>query len=294
MSNLTLHQVCLDALRKDFGELFSDIQHQLYHYTDLVGMQGIVEKKVLFATNAAFLNDKTETYHGRNLLTIHTMPQELDSDRRASIRKLLDQKLRSTPIDTVYTLSFSRKEDSLSQWRGYGKKANGYCLEFSFHDLWRAMGDTGEFLNVIYDPPTQHKVASCILKAAFNFIEESEADETSLAAQLSEVIAVLHLVIPALKQPGFSEEEEVRFVVKAGVLPIQALQLKFRPGPGYLVPYVELPYLKGARDSSDYALRQIFVGPQNDLILARESLQMFLSEMSLPAVAINWSEIPLR
>ena len=37
---------------------------QLFHYTTLVGMQGIVQTGCLWASNVAFLNDSRELRHG--------------------------------------------------------------------------------------------------------------------------------------------------------------------------------------------------------------------------------------
>jgi hypothetical protein len=133
----------------------------LYHYTGAAGALGIISKGEMWATDAAYLNDPTETQYGREL--IRNCWEEFKKNAR-----LGDQELRffQTFIDVLdtewhtlistYLACFSEYGNVLSQWRAYGQPGTGYSLGF---DSAKLVGNATGFslLKVEYEPAVQRE-----------------------------------------------------------------------------------------------------------------------------------------
>lgn len=113
----------------------------LYHYTTMNGLKGIIENGCIHATNVRYLNDSQELYFGLNYLknlidSSNAAPSEenlplIDHLIRRRIKYVLISLMNSTSFSSRYFVtSFSGNPDLLSQWRAYGKENLGYCIKF--------------------------------------------------------------------------------------------------------------------------------------------------------------------
>jgi hypothetical protein len=122
----------------------------IFHYTNISALHSILTTKKLWFTDIRFLNDSREFYDGLNFVN-EVLPSVTDANALAprefeyakkSIKEVIGEISSNSGysflnFNSPYVCSFSRKVDSLSQWRGYGM----YAIEFDedvlkgFHGL---------------------------------------------------------------------------------------------------------------------------------------------------------------
>jgi hypothetical protein len=128
---------------------------ELYHYTGIQGLKGIVESQTLWATHYKYLNDSQEIIHFRD---------RLPGILRPAIKERLDaEKLTETTYDVMFgnsdgmstepfITSFCRVDKGdprvadhglLSQWRGYGPQG-GYAIIFDTDRLKQLLIEEGK------------------------------------------------------------------------------------------------------------------------------------------------------
>jgi hypothetical protein len=120
----------------------------LYHYTSVSGLKGIVESGCLHATNIKYLNDSQEFHFGLDYFS-----KAISRSRNVSKTDILvpeDVPLYDHLIELIldwsvpqflnaaseyFVVSFSANPDILSQWRAYGRNNVGYCMKFDHLQL---------------------------------------------------------------------------------------------------------------------------------------------------------------
>jgi hypothetical protein len=156
---------------------------ELYHYTGIKGLKGIIESQTLWATHYRYLNDSEEIFHFRNRLPDILRPNLIPHIRKLAERNpeliktagglqkaeedepkklaialcnaaFVGQKGQS-PLAEPYITSFCsiNKEDNnwgrvadhglLSQWRGYGAQG-GYAIVFDTATLEQLLKEESE------------------------------------------------------------------------------------------------------------------------------------------------------
>lgn len=105
-------------------------EKQIFHYTSISGLQGILEHKKLRFTNIKYMNDKDEIFAGlESMLKEGNIPEEKADKLREAFRSEVLQ---------TFVCCFSLEEDSLPMWNYYTKEINnqGYNIHglevFSF------------------------------------------------------------------------------------------------------------------------------------------------------------------
>lgn len=146
---------------------------ELFHYTDAVGLDGILSSQNLWATHYSYLNDAEELIHAKNILISLLVPkmhpiviagmkreqhlndivvnsggpdkftyQQAELFISALYDSVLGEDLKGKlPLEGPFITAFSAPKDDfvksnglLSQWRGYGKDG-GYLIEFDTSGL---------------------------------------------------------------------------------------------------------------------------------------------------------------
>src|SRR5260370_25611704 len=113
---------------------------ELFHYTTVDGLKGIIEENCIWATAASYLNDATEIEYGCALLDgvfqdwqdanekkIEALGLQVLSELRNTFKDPLSKSAMTTGI---YVTCFCERDNLLSQWRAYGQKG-GYSVGFS-------------------------------------------------------------------------------------------------------------------------------------------------------------------
>ena len=139
-----------------------DIPQTMYHYTSVEVLKSIIEKQCMYATHINFLNDWEEYQMGYKILTeqikesIEKYRDDFDNIIGKEHLNLVlsyfnDECLNVTTYNTinqlkkyrefremikpeVYSISFCKEKDLLSQWAIYAKES-GVAIEFDFTDV---------------------------------------------------------------------------------------------------------------------------------------------------------------
>lgn len=225
-----------------------------YHYTTLAGCHGIIESGKLWFTDHRFLNDKHELEQGL-LALLEYFPEERNSFNTA---------LNIHRSSTHYcVLSLSKSHEILSQWRGYAADGTGIAIGFneqflkssginlieckydSYEALTEKLAKKHESLiNLMHQArPSSNNIS------VSNFIEWVGQHKEQFTALINDVIAI--------KNPAFSEEQEMR-----AVRSYDYGEVKMRLSGQLMIPYYEVK-LWDNKQCSD-AIYEIWLGPKCD------------------------------
>jgi hypothetical protein len=223
----------------------------VFHYTDSVGLLGILSANSLFATDHRYLNDVSEGGMIRDLILpifqaeiAEVMPKLVDNGlfegfyeyhgARANqltaegfYRSLLNLMEAHTPL---FVLSFCRHKEPktiqhglLSQWRAYAGSA-GFAIEFDELGLGELIdAEVATFAYSLIKPgDVRYKGYDDLLDpevyrgVAGEFIrvmlEPRDVSEITGRKEIDPVIRTFARTAPFLKHDGFEEEREYRIV----------------------------------------------------------------------------------
>ncbi|WP_183092431.1 DUF2971 domain-containing protein [Nocardioides stalactiti] len=297
----------------------------VFHYTDAGALIGLVQGRVLWASEAAGMNDRAEVRQGWQKIRSWLEDQPV-GDALDLLRHHANDPLKRS--HEVFVLCASTRADDANQWRLYANRGSGYAVELdpsvplivaSEHNLtpiaggkisFSAAGDlveVGPWMHVIYTEADIEAALQALvdkIDSATTSIRSSTADpdEKDEALQdvaewaYSDLAEIAHLI----KEPGFSGESEVRIVV---TFFMQQKHIKYRAGAYGIVGYAELvtdPSGGGAhrvlpkKDAVDaLPIKSVRLGPllhEEHL----ESVETFLRNNGLRGVGVSRSEVPLR
>lgn len=286
----------------------------LYHYTDAAGLKGIIESGTMRATHIAFMNDASEYLHAVSLLTDSirlAKTRQLSSLQRKLIEEIEQPVALTRPQDSgpYFVTCFSSAENSLNQWRAYGRGEGGFCIGFDAVQLRSQLNHKHCFISpAIYDPSVQLGLVEELVdwaiaeypKVAANHVENEAAHRTQWARTF---LWLATAAAPIMKNPSFAEEQEWRL--------IYALQSKwdvrFLAKSIGLAPYVELELGK-AQSAADpdqtsrlkrplpdkLPINALWSGPgratETSLLAGRTLLEQF----NYDGVRLESSKIPYR
>jgi len=121
MNGREQHLKQVNELIKTFADPYDGI---IYHYTPAKGFQGIIESGEIWLTNTDFVNDTIEC---------NALQKEADLFGKGEfsfnryVEKWWQNFLKyKDKRNTYYITSFSKKPDSLEQWRAYGNICIGF------------------------------------------------------------------------------------------------------------------------------------------------------------------------
>lgn len=249
----------------------------LYHYTDAVGLMGIVNNPSfpkaytdagvnlagavkLQASDVRFMNDRAELRHAGEIFAKRFLavaddpatPEERSELLGQLARRLKNGGFLGDPVQ-VFAVCFSGEHDELSQWRGYAGGTGGYAIGFAKHTLDHftfALPFGQEPLGPINgEPPSLMRGPQRVLYTE----SEAHQEADSLARRLGpgsptdnfgpDFWALWDTVATAarFKHAGFKEEREWRTIWY--VAPHQArtsVPVEFRPGRSGVVPFLSI------------------------------------------------------
>lgn len=110
---------------------------QLYHYTSIPAMQGILENKELWLGNTAIMNDKKE---GKDFIeNLHSAVLDyLSNDKEKDICESIFGNINKRLVaEYPFVTCFSMLGDNAAQWERYADNAKGVCISFNSRMLRR-------------------------------------------------------------------------------------------------------------------------------------------------------------
>jgi len=299
----------LDTVYKDFAASWKQRWNgshgsppdRLYHYTTPAGATGILTNRVIWASDARYLNDISELSYIHTVIA--TVAQELSEEfphgpARTFLDAASDRLLEAFtgPYD-IYVACFCSCGDLLSQWRSYAAGGLGYALGFEPEPM---RTDTGLLLRrVTYDPAKQQELTREVLAFMASGLAALNAGATDYGpvAALIEAGGTLAEAAFCFKHPGFKEEQEWRLVlpVLKGQHPGDS-EVQFRETEVGLMPYVEVRP-NGHQPGIDalLAIREVVLGPTRHPDLAEVAARRLLESSGYgDSVVMRRSKIPLR
>ena len=290
-------------------ELFNTQQSQplpekIYHYTNDVGLRGILESGKIWRTSFVNLNDHSEIKYGVSLAA--DILNELSADG-TRIEKIFAKTFETSVLGEIASIghffisSFSTDKDELGQWRAYADDGNGYALEFDTKILKnildiKKISTDGLFASVRIDyrkdtiknyqrqlVEKAFALVSCASKLKVLNIEQDYL--VALSAQLAS-----HVIYTSLhfKHNGYRSEQEYRFLQVISFIAPFAMSHYFRKDE--VVKYTKMNWVDGETS----ALTGIFIGPAADNEKSKKYVEDCLEVSLRQSVPIGFSGIPYR
>jgi len=268
----------------------------LYHYTDLAGLQGIVQNHDLWLTHSRYSNDEEEITHGYRIVK-----KVIDKERagapppdRAMYLDSLAELVKDPTPEGIYMCCFCLDDNLLSQWRGYGASGSGVSLKFdpaAFDYITGPDSPHGGLMRlwkVFYEIGKQEFIVNAAID--FAFYNDSTRSIEERARQAADAI---QFFIPTFKNEGFKEENECRLIFTPS--PDCPVRPDFRVARGILVPYYSLRKLSGdLANPRRLPLLGVQVGPSVNKPLNVESAKMLLADAGYVDVGVYSSSTPYR
>ena len=287
----------------------------IFHYTSTSNINPILlnkgKKAVLWASRYDCLNDISEgslpqvrfsevceelKRSNRISAKFYDLIHEIKPARTDIILPVIDNSIRPHRggYDT-YVTSFSEADDALAMWNYYSKGSRYEGINIGIHtqvlmDSLELNGNAeGKLkvhaLKVIYDDARQREMITTFVEELFSKYESG--DESSVRYHVSTMLSSLKMLF---KDKCFEHEKEVRVVVQIFEKYKSEIPVKYRTYAGYIIPYIELPFDKGA-------VCQLTTGPMVCTEQQKELQQSVISEMMESHdynVSVKCSEIPVR
>jgi hypothetical protein len=130
------------------GKLINDflstpIPPEVWHYTNLVGFEGILSSGRVWATEAHHTTDKTEFVHARDVAARYLERLQPKDDSMATARqwaqdilaRAFDEGALSPSRAEIFVASFCGTDDLKSQWMEYADAGRGVGLSFDLRHV---------------------------------------------------------------------------------------------------------------------------------------------------------------
>ncbi len=251
----------------------------VYYYTDIDALlNGIIvpapdkDKEVcLWATRCTHMNDKREMREG-----IESLRQALDKAPERLITTLYGF------VNRGHSISFSITKDSLPMWNMYGKNCTGVMLAFEtsylinrYTHFFQPCVYTGSYYyNRLYK-----RFKNIDFGEPFNLLSD---DHKVLA-----MVMLSEMYIMLMKNNAFAYEQESRIIGLGTFCDSSDRTAFFRNCRGIITPYFKEYFPKST-------LREIWLGPNQDMDLSAETLKEFLKQKGFDHTIVHKSAIPYR
>jgi hypothetical protein len=275
----------------------------IFHYTDDIGLRGILETGTLWLNDIFHLNDPSELRYSCNPYSDDFMTAA-EADERLAIQEFsgnLAEKLQNEipQIANIFSLSFSEAGNDLAQWRAYADNGRGYAMGFDAHELEQAFGKARlgyMTFPVRYSKRELRHIHREIRDEARPLITIHRGKDMTSEAKIEYLNTLLKIVgwevlrvAVLFKHAAYCNEQEYRFLelCEAGAVP----DIEYRARRYTLIRYKAFDWRSVVPDS----LKQIVVGPASaDSEKAWQFADECLRLYHAGTVEISRSRIPYR
>ena len=175
----------------------------------------------------------------------------------------------------LFSVSFSKVSDSVPMWNYYGHDGHGLSIGFDAHQI---VNQGYDIIECIYNKTVSEQLAEYMYDSCYYMTE------------LEPITITLDIIS---KDPHFEYEKECRIPLRQhyGDYCItkrnQFHSIKYDIKRGVISPFVEV-YVPLE------AIKEIWIGPTNDIDLAEDSLRGWLKSIGMSWVKIKKSSAPLK
>lgn len=262
----------------------------IFHYTTPAGVIGILRDRKIWGSEIQHLNDSTELRFASEWMLEEWKRQKPNNLKRAlnlqpalkdfstsgmSLLKKAVQHVR------LFVTSFSLREDLLSQWRAYCAKGNGYSIGFDATSFLGGPATGTALVKCVYTKREREDLCRALIEGW----AESEYEGWRGQIAVEHFLRNCLIVLAAIKDASFVEEQEWRLVTVAG-----ARKIKFRSGRHGIVPYIETPI----DVDGGLKIAKVWIGPNTNHIASESAVRVILNEGMYKSVSIKSSETPYR
>lgn len=267
----------------------------LYHYTDYIALDGIVNKKELRVNNVLNMNDATEMelfMTGIFSAVEKRFSPEKDQFIIQQLHLMLNE-VRKRYFDfSVYAACFSGYRDDASQWERYADRGKGVCLCFQRSVLEKMTGGAITLHRVFY----QEDMGSHPLVAQiYGLLSAASGPKDSPA--LRSAIHEAWRNCASFKHPSFLSEHETRLVVMPFEDPDFDVRPQYHVAKDRIKKYYPLDLDAMCRKAGvtiEDLITEIMVGPEStqSIPIPRD----YLKDLGLVRLSGNifHSDCPLR
>lgn len=207
---------CLLANLECNNELFEDVTYKLYHYCSTDAFYNIISGKTLRIGYAKFMNDQHEMIFAETEINECLKAEEAAYDRDTDGQRFFASAFYP------YIVCFSSRADIANQWNRYADEGRGFVIEFE-PNAFRipafqiyASGDHAASLQasafgmapVKYDKDSQKALIRGVVRHCIN-----NSRDKRISARDHSLFALLQRAAYQIKDPHFSEEEEIRIIL---------------------------------------------------------------------------------
>lgn len=273
---------------------------ELFHYTTLEGLKGIVKNRSLWFTHTSSLNDPSELEYGKDLIVDILMKEKINKHEKIIddfLQSLIDNmNMFSKVMYETYIACFCESNNLLSQWRGYAASGGGYNLGFEF------TSDTKFYHTKDESSDDSYVILRKIQYLLKDQIEKVENYISSLLCYANDAIVYLNKhggvqshwpqmaamessnpffdLMFSFKNPVFKEEKEWR-LIKSRFKERKPEQIKFRENAKGVIPYLETFMFEDIEGQLFFPLRSIKLGPTHDTLSTKSALDLFIRKESV-------------
>ena len=273
----------------------------IYHYTSAEAFLSIIKNCELWLSNHSYLNDSQELIHGLEIARARF-------SNAAAIRPEAEEMLQHWAKTAdgfnsrICLASFSRKKDSLSQWRAYGPIAIGFNSLRLFHGSLESIVSR----SVIYNPQVQTKLLDLMAHyCASAYASDVEYHPEDVEIVYKKELRQLFEVVSFFKNPAFEEESEVRMAYIEDrhwnyVIGTNPPDYHYRASSGFIVPYMTTSdiALKAANDkepiTSKLPINEVVIGPTRYAETLVRGVKELLKSNGYDEVVVRISSTPYR
>lgn len=291
-----------------------------WHYTDAVGLLGIVGSNDIWASAPTALNDTSELRYGEALIRRvwrdRSSAEVLPEPCVKFVNAVLDVDLTDDMQDNVFILSASFDDDLLNQWQHYAGRG-GFAVGVNplgqlaprviaggvvVHSRTGGTPFPG-WRRVVYSLAEQEDRAWQMLlftvEATPGTVDTWQDHLDAWPYMVTSYRLPIQNLVCQIKDPAFEAEREVRFVAASrGHEPFEHFRVT---GGGGLVPYVKLAvtdYMApGGYSQSTVGgalpIEEIVCGPSSDSNV-EASVRRLLRATGYDRVAVRSSRVPFR
>ncbi|TWO93713.1 DUF2971 domain-containing protein [Bacillus velezensis] len=249
----------------------------LYHYTNIYGLDGILNKKEFWVSHSDFLNDKTELKYTLEIFKTILQDKLKDNDLKDSILNEVHVALELMNTYSTYILSLSKNGDSNLLWSNYSNN-DGYNIAFSFPDIIKDFKYEQNFFeyylyhsSVIYEKEHHIKAISEVIDYFISLAEKfipSDGYNKIYIKGITEIVRIIQFFSIFFKDNCFSQEEEYRIAIVPYYR--EKIQYDCRISNGTFIPFIKLGFYKDR-------VKGITIGPKNNIDITLEGLVQFLN-----------------
>jgi hypothetical protein len=280
------------------------MSQNLFHYTSLAGLKGIIDENGFWASDNRFMNDAEESVNGIKL-TQKILRHRAMRTRNAGFENIIqkvDELLASPRQHGHLVACFSTVRDDLGQWRGYG--AGGVCICLGKVDGQAAplfFGPDHLPYKAIYNDVRKCVLLLSILK---DFEREYALDRELMHPYwpddhdenyVKELHSKLSGCILGFKDSAFQNEAEARIVLSYERADRYEGGLRFRVGSLGIIPFLRTgDHVAVKQNPGPLPLREIIVGPGPHQELIAQSVETFLKQRGYDKTSVSLSKVPYR